>query len=91
MPTEPIGVPAAPMNKSARTAVMLGTLSLILTPIVGIAAVAIGRRARKEIAQTGEGGSGLATAGIWMGGAFSVLWVLAVAFLIAMKVGSIAA
>lgn len=90
VPTESKGNPQAPVNRSARWAFLLALLTPVLTPIAGITAIALGKRSRKETAQTGEEGAGLATAGIWMGGAFSILWVFAVAFLIAVKVGSIA-
>jgi hypothetical protein len=79
-----------PTNAAAKRAFILGACSFILTPVVGVAAVILGRRARAEIAQTGDGGEGLASAGAWMGGAFSLLWFLGAAFLIAVQMGSIA-
>jgi len=77
-------------NSSARLALILGALSLLLTPLAGIAAVIVGRRARAEIARSGEGGEGLAKVGIWMGAGFSLAWLLGAAFLIAVHLGSIA-
>jgi len=80
-----------PTNAMARRSFILGACSLILTPLPGIAAVILGRRARADIARTGDGGAGLARAGIWMGGAFSLVWLLGAAFLVAVHMGSIAA
>lgn len=88
--TEPVLAPPVSTNKHAKRSITLGALSLPLTPIVGIAAMVVGKRARGEIARTGERGIGLAWAGVWMGGVFSILWTLAAAFFIAVQVGSVA-
>lgn len=88
--TEPVKAPPTPMNRHAKRALLLGVLALPLTPIAGIAAMAVGRRARSEIARTGEKGGGLALTGAWMGGVFSLLWLCAAAFVISVQVGSIA-
>ncbi|MBN2177386.1 MAG: DUF4190 domain-containing protein [Demequinaceae bacterium] len=90
-PTASIGRMVAPMNRSAKRALWLAVMTPVLTPIVGIAAIAVGRRARDEIARDGGRGTGLAGTAVWMGGVLSILWVLGVAFLVAMKAGSIAA
>lgn len=88
--TDSMEAPPAPTNGSARRALLLASLTPVLTPVAGVAAVAIGRHSRKEIDKTGERGAGLAKAAIWTGAALSILWVLGVAFLIALKIGSIA-
>ena len=91
LPTQPVRASAGPTNRSATRALWLALLTPVLTPVVGIAAVAVGRRSRVEIAQTGERGAGLAGAAIWIGAVFSILWTLGAAFLVAMKAGSMAA
>ena len=90
VPHESLGVPPAPTNGSARQALLLASLTPVLTPVVGLAAVAIGRRSHREIDATGERGQRLAQAAIWLGISLSILWVLGVAFLISLWAGSIA-
>ena len=89
--TEQVSGPPAPTNRSASRALLLGASAIVLTPVAGLAAIAIARRAKDEIRETGEGGAGLARAGAWLGGAFSLLWLFGAAFLIAMAIGSVAA
>jgi hypothetical protein len=56
-----------PTNTMATTSLVLGVCSFFICPLLGIAAVIVGNRARREIRQTGEQGDGLASAGIAMG------------------------
>lgn len=91
-PVAPVAPPPAALrvNSTARTSLILGALTPVLTPIAGVAAVALGRKAREAIARTGERGSGLATAGVRLGAGLSVAWIAAVAFIIALNAGSVA-
>jgi len=76
--------PAAPTNSLAVVALVSGILSWVLCPIVAaIVAVITGHVARSQIRRTGEGGGGVALAGLILGyahlAAFAVLtliWVL---------------
>ena len=83
-PVAPIYVQGPRTNGSAVASLVIGILSWFLCPIVGgIAAVIFGHVARGQIRRTGEGGSGLAIAGLILGyahiavyGAFAVFWLL---------------
>jgi len=76
--------PTAPTNSLAVVALVSGILSWVLCPIVAaIVAVITGHVARSQIRRTGEGGGGVALAGLILGyahlAAFAVLtliWVL---------------
>ena len=66
-------------NGKAIASLVLGIVGLTGLPFVcSILAVIFGRSARREIATTGEGGEGLATAGIVLGWVGIVLVLLAV-------------
>jgi hypothetical protein len=68
-----------PTNGNAITSLVLGICGLVVFPPIGILAVIFGNRARREIAQRGEDGAGLATAGVilgWIGTALTALFVL---------------
>ena len=68
-----------PTNGNAITSLVLGICALVVFPPIGILAVIFGNRARREIAQRGEDGAGLATAGVilgWIGTALTALFVL---------------
>jgi len=57
-----------PTNTLAIVSLVLGIASYVVVPIIGaIAAVVTGHMARGQIKQTGEGGSGLALAGLILG------------------------
>jgi hypothetical protein len=56
-----------PTNTMATTSLVLGVCSFFICPLLGIAAVIVGNRARREIRRTGEQGDGLAAAGVAMG------------------------
>jgi Domain of unknown function (DUF1707)/Domain of unknown function (DUF4190) len=62
--------PARPVptgtNSLARTALLLGFAQFLFGPI-GIAAIIVGTKARRQIRHTGEAGYGLATAGVALG------------------------
>lgn len=70
--------PQAQTNGKAVTALVLGIVSLVVCSIVGIVAIVIGNQARREIAQTGQQGDGMARAGIILGWVAVVLTVLGI-------------
>src|SRR5665648_928124 len=62
------GAPTAPNNSMAVVALVAGICGLSVVPFIGsIVAVITGHMARKPIRQTGEGGDGMAVAGLVMG------------------------
>ncbi|MDR2524119.1 MAG: DUF4190 domain-containing protein [Candidatus Nomurabacteria bacterium] len=68
----------AEKNKSTNTMAILGLIFAFIFPIVGLILSIV---AKGQIKKTGEGGSGLATAGliisiVWM--AFIVIWMIVV-------------
>lgn len=71
----------APNNTMAVVSLIAGIAGLTLIPFVGsIVAVITGHMARRQIAESGEAGGGLATAGLitgWVGVALGVLIVVA--------------
>jgi hypothetical protein len=83
-PVTAIYVQGSRSNGSAVASFVIGILSWFLCPIVGgLAAVILGHVARGQIRRTGEGGSGLAMAGLILGyvhiavyDVFAVLWLL---------------
>lgn len=76
--------PAGITNSMATIAFVVSLVGLLVFPVVGsIVGIVLGHQARKQIAATGEGGSGLATAAIvigWITIALAVLSVLAFVF-----------
>lgn len=62
--------PTAPTNTLAIMALVFGVVGS------GIVAVVLGHIARSQIRRTGEGGSGIALAGIILGYAVSILWII---------------
>ena len=92
-PGQPYGqgygyAPVTPTSTSAVVALVAGIAGLTILPVVAsIVAVIAGYSARKDIARTGEGGAGFATAGIitgWIGIGLAVagLLLFVVVFLI---------
>ena len=55
----------------------MAVLALVFAFVFAPVAIVLGVMARKETARTGEQGHGLATAGMWLGIAFTALFVLA--------------
>lgn len=73
-------------NGSAIASLVLGIAGLVVVPLIAPLALVFGYRARREIAERGDEGRGLATAGIvlgWIGVALLVLGVLLVLLLVA--------
>lgn len=77
----PTYAPTTPTNSMAVVTLIAGIAGLTLLPFVAsIVAVITGPMAKKQIAQTGEQGAGMATAGLvlgWIGVALGVLSVIA--------------
>lgn len=72
-------------NTLAIISLVCGIGQVVLWPLTAIAAIILGHVARNQIRQTGEGGSGLALAGLilgWIGVAVLVLGILALVLLL---------
>ena len=73
------------MNGFAIASLTMGVLGLSVLPLIGaVLALVFGYRARREIANSGESGEGLATAGVilgWVG--VGLLALIAVVALVA--------
>lgn len=68
-------------NSYAVAAMIVSLAALLVCPLIGALGIYLGNRARKEIAQTGEQGDGMALAGIivgWIGVGLSILSLLLV-------------
>ncbi|PKQ26817.1 MAG: hypothetical protein CVT64_03790 [Actinobacteria bacterium HGW-Actinobacteria-4] len=71
------GPPSAPTNVLAIVSMITSILGVIMLPIIAsIAGIIMGHIAKKQIAQTGEQGEGMAKAGLIVGYAGLVLWGL---------------
>jgi uncharacterized protein DUF1707/uncharacterized protein DUF4190 len=66
LPQHPVRPVPTATNSLARTALLLGLAQFLFGPI-GIAAIIVGTKARRQIRRTGEAGYGLATAGVVLG------------------------
>jgi hypothetical protein len=73
----PPGYPPAAWGRPTNT---LAILALVLAFVFAPAGLIVGILARKQIRQTGEDGDGLALAGIIVGGIFTAMFVLFIAF-----------
>ncbi|WP_036563462.1 DUF4190 domain-containing protein [Nocardioides halotolerans] len=62
-------------NKKAIWSLVTGILGLLCCGLIGIAAIILGQQAKKEIATTREGGSGMATAGFVLG-IVALIWMV---------------
>jgi tellurite resistance protein TehA-like permease len=67
---------APPRNNGMATASMILGIVGIFCGVTSILAIIFGHIAHSQIKRTGEGGSGMATAGLVMGYIITVLWVL---------------
>jgi uncharacterized protein DUF4190 len=80
-----------PTNTLAIVSLVAGVACWIVAPFVGaIVAVVTGHMARSQIRRTGEGGDGLALAGLILGYIHLALVLLAVAAVILIVVGFVA-
>ena len=81
---------AGQTNGKAIASLVLGIVGLTGIPFVcSIIAIVLGRRAREEIRTTGEGGEGLATAGLvlgWVGATLVLVAALLIGGLVAVNV-----
>jgi hypothetical protein len=73
----PAGYPRAAWGRPTNT---LAILALVLAFVFAPAGLIVGILARRQIRQTGEDGDGLALAGIIVGGIFTAMFVLFIAF-----------
>ena len=71
----PPGAAAAGNNSKALWSLITGILGLLCCSPLGIVAIILGRGAQSEIAQTGQGGQGMAKAGF-------ILGIIALVFLV---------
>jgi hypothetical protein len=82
---------APPNNTMALVSLIAGIAGLTVVPFIGsVVAVITGHIARRQIAERGEGGSGMATAGLITGWVGVVLGILAIVALV-LFFGAIAA
>jgi Domain of unknown function (DUF4190) len=78
-------------NGSAIASLVLGIAGLVIFPLIAPIALVFGYRARREIAERGEEGGGLATAGIILGWIGTALLVLGVVIVVLVLVAFVAA
>lgn len=81
-PAPGYGPPAGYAPQYARPTNTMAILALVLAFVFAPAGLVLGIIARKQIARTGEEGSGLALAGIIVGGIFTAIFALFVIFFI---------
>ena len=78
--TEPTPTPyTAPAAAPARPTNTLSIIALVGAFVIPLAGIIVGFIALGQIKKTGEGGHGLALAGVILGIVFSVLWLIIVA------------
>ncbi|MBX3099215.1 MAG: DUF4190 domain-containing protein [Salinibacterium sp.] len=78
--TEPTPTPyTAPAAAPARPTNTLSIIALVGAFVIPLAGIIVGFIALGQIKKTGEGGHGLALAGVVLGIVFSVLWLLFIA------------
>jgi len=86
--TAAASAPAHPDQRPTETMAILALVFAFVFPILGIVFGVIGR---KNIARNGNNGRGLATAGMWLGIAFTalgLLYVIGIIVLFALGAGS---
>jgi Domain of unknown function (DUF4190) len=62
-------------NRKAIWSLVTGILGLLCCGLLGIAAIVLGQGAKREIAASGEGGGGMATAGVVLG-IIGLVWMV---------------
>ncbi len=77
----PPGYGHPPMQRGTN---VLAVIALVMSFTFAPAGIVCGVIARRQIRETEEEGHGLATAGMWVGIAFTSVWVLIVLFYIVM-------
>ena len=93
--TDPVVPPAAPAYQPAPVAQKTNTLAIvgfILAFFVTVAGIIVSAIALRQIKQTGEGGHGLALAGVIIGIVGTLVWVIYIIFAViyAVALGSVA-
>lgn len=85
-PAAPVYAPAGPRTN------VLAIVGFILAFVVTVAGIIVSAIALRQIKQTGEGGHGLALAGVIIGIVFTVFWIIYIVFVIiyAVALGSVA-
>jgi Domain of unknown function (DUF4190) len=71
-----------PYPATARATNTMAILALVFAFVFAPVGIVLGIMARNQIARTGEGGAGLAKAGLILGSVFTGLWVLWMIFII---------
>ncbi len=85
--TDPVVPPAAPVYQPAAAGPKTNVLAIvgfILSFLVTVAGIIVSAIALRQIKQTGEGGHGLALAGVILGIVFTVFWVIYIIIVIAL-------
>jgi hypothetical protein len=62
-------------NRKAIWSLVTGILGLLCCGLLGIASIILGQQAKREIATSGEGGGGMATAGVVLG-VIALVWMV---------------
>jgi hypothetical protein len=65
-----------PNNGMATASMVLGIIGIVFCGFTSILAIIFGHIAQSQIKRTGEGGGGMATAGLVMGYIVTVIWVI---------------
>lgn len=79
--SEPAYAPGATAPQTRGTNVM-AILSLIFAFVFAPLGIVFGHISKKQIRRTGEGGGGLATAGLVLGYIFTITWLISVITLV---------
>lgn len=79
--TEPTPTPyTAPAAAPARPTNVMAIVALIAAFVIPLAGIIVGFIALGQIKKTGEGGHGLALAGVVLGFVFSILYIIIIGF-----------
>lgn len=85
-PPAPAYSAAAPAYAPGAKTNTLAIVGFILSFLVTVAGLIVSIIALRQIKQTGEGGHGLALAGVIIGAVFTVLWIIYIIFIIVVAV-----
>ncbi|WP_395111411.1 DUF4190 domain-containing protein [Actinomadura sp. SCN-SB] len=70
------GAAPPPNNGMATASMVLGIIGIVFCGFTSILAIIFGHVAQSQIKRTGEGGAGMATAGLVMGYIVTAIWVV---------------
>ena len=70
------GAAPPPNNGLATASMVLGIIGIVFCGFTSILAIIFGHVAQSQIKRTGEGGAGMATAGLVMGYIVTAIWVV---------------